>query len=217
MKSILIGSIGVLTECSEIQRRAFNEAFKDFGLDWYWNVANYVKMLDTPGGIDRIIKYSNLKFDQNIANKIHSLKIKYFDLFSKDNLKPRDGILDVINYAHNNDIKLGFITTTNEATLNLVMKNLSKFIDFSQFDLITYDKFAKNKKPDPDIYNYTIEKLKLTPKTSLAIENTLESCNSSIQANLYTLFYPGEYSLCEDNSKTIKNIFEAVKSFFEGN
>ena len=49
MKSILFGSIGVLTESSAIQRRAFNEAFKEFGLDWYWNVANYIKMLQKPG------------------------------------------------------------------------------------------------------------------------------------------------------------------------
>jgi len=48
MKSILFGSIGVLAESSEIQRRAFNEAFMEFGLDWYWNVANYIKMLQKP-------------------------------------------------------------------------------------------------------------------------------------------------------------------------
>jgi len=46
MKSILFGSIGVLVESSEIQRKAFNKAFKEFGLDWYWNVANYIKMLE---------------------------------------------------------------------------------------------------------------------------------------------------------------------------
>ena len=43
MKSILFGSIGSIVECSEIQRQAFNEAFKEFGVDWYWNVANYMK------------------------------------------------------------------------------------------------------------------------------------------------------------------------------
>ena len=60
MKSILFGSIGVLAESSEIQRRAFNEAFKEFGLDWYWNVANYIKLLQKPGGLNRIADYSNI-------------------------------------------------------------------------------------------------------------------------------------------------------------
>jgi len=39
MKSIFFGSIGSLVECSEIQRKAFNLAFKEYGLDWYWNIA----------------------------------------------------------------------------------------------------------------------------------------------------------------------------------
>ena len=74
MKSILFGSIGVLVESSEIQRKAFNEAFKEFGLDWYWNVANYIKLLQKPGGLNRIADYSNYKLNQNTLGLI-----KYFE------------------------------------------------------------------------------------------------------------------------------------------
>ena len=37
MKAILFGSIGTLIETSDIQRESFNEAFKEAGLDWYWD------------------------------------------------------------------------------------------------------------------------------------------------------------------------------------
>ena len=40
-------------------------------------------------------------------------------------LKPRDGVLEVIQYALNNNIKIGFITTTTIDTLDLVTDNLS--------------------------------------------------------------------------------------------
>ena len=56
MKSIFFGSIGSLVECSEIQRKAFNLASKEYGLDWYWNTANYIKMLKEPGGLNRIVE-----------------------------------------------------------------------------------------------------------------------------------------------------------------
>ena len=59
MKSLLFGSI---VESSEIQRKAFNAAFKEFGVDWYWNVANYIKMLEKPGGLNCLIKFSKNKF-----------------------------------------------------------------------------------------------------------------------------------------------------------
>ena len=64
MKSILFGSIGVLVESSEIQRKAFNEAFKEFGLDWYWmlNSKNYNLILN-PGDTFSLPK--NNKFTLN--------------------------------------------------------------------------------------------------------------------------------------------------------
>ena len=215
MKSILLGSIGVLTESSEIQRRAFNEAFKEFGLDWYWNVANYIKMLQKPGGLNRIAVYSNYKLNKNDIKKIHDLKVKHFKSLSKNKLKPRKGILEVIDFGVKNHIKIGFVTTTNKLTLDLIKDNLSDYIDFSKFDLITSDEDVSNRKPHPDIYNYALEKLNLDRLNSISIENTIESCNSSIKADLCTLLYPGEYTPFSENDKITDDIFKSIKNFFE--
>ena len=86
MKSILFGSIGSLVESSEIQRKAFNEAFNEFGVDWYWNVANYIKMLEKPGGLNRLIEYSKFELNQEDAKRIHLLKVKHFKVFLFQNL-----------------------------------------------------------------------------------------------------------------------------------
>ena len=215
MKSIFFGSIGVLAESSEIQRRAFNEAFKEFGLDWYWNVANYIKLLQKPGGLNRIAEYSNYNLNQNDIKKIHDLKVKHFKFLSKNNLKPRKGILEVIDYGLKNHIKIGFITTTNKLTLDLIKDNLSEYIDFSKFDLITSDEDVSNRKPHPDIYNYALEKLNLDRLNSISIENTIESCDSSIKADLCTLFYPGEYTPFSENNEITYDVFKSIKKFFE--
>ena len=37
---------------------AFNHAFEDFGLDWYWDTANYIDLLKINGGKNRICYYS---------------------------------------------------------------------------------------------------------------------------------------------------------------
>ena len=215
MKSILFGSIGVLTESSEIQRRAFNEAFKEFGLDWYWNAANYIKMLEKPGGLNRIAEYSKFKLNENEVKEIHNLKVKHFKYLSKNKLKPRRGILEIIDYGFKNNIKVGFITTTNKLTLDLVTEGLSDFIDFSKFDLITYDENVSRRKPYPDIYNYAIKKLDLDCSSSISIENTIENCKSSTKAKLPTLFYPGEYTFFRDSDNFTHNIFKSVEDFFK--
>ena len=215
MKSILFGSIGVLVESSEIQRKAFNKAFKEFGLDWYWNAANYIKMLEKPGGLNRIAEYSKFKLNENEVKEIHNLKVKHFKYLSKNKLKPRRGILEIIDYGLKNNIKVGFITTTNKLTLDLVTEGLSDFIDFSKFDLITYDENVSRRKPHPDIYNYAIKKLNLDCSSSISIENTIENCKSSKKAKLPTLFYPGEYTFFRDSDNFTNDILKSVEDFFK--
>ena len=38
-------------------RVAFNLAFKDFDLDWYWNENQYIDLLKISGGLNRIIYF----------------------------------------------------------------------------------------------------------------------------------------------------------------
>ena len=54
LKAILFGSIGTLIETSEIQRRAFNQAFSEAKLGWDWDVEIYREMLAKSGGLLRI-------------------------------------------------------------------------------------------------------------------------------------------------------------------
>ena len=49
-KAVLFGSIGTLAETSDLQRDAFNEAFKISGLDWFWDEDIYRKLLSKSGG-----------------------------------------------------------------------------------------------------------------------------------------------------------------------
>ena len=215
MPTIFFGSIGSVVETSEIQRKAFNQSFKKSGLDWYWNIGNYIYMIQKPGGIKRINEYSKSSLSISKVKEIYNLKIKYFNKFSVNALKPRPGVIDVIEYAKKRGIKLGFITTTSKETIEIIKKNLSQHIDFSKFDLITYDRHSKKRKPYPDIYKFAVEKLKSTKKQSLAIEDTLSSYTSSKSANIKTIFFPGEYSINSKSVKTSYNIFEDVKNFFE--
>ena len=215
MQTIFFGSIGTLVETSEIQRKAFNTAFEEFGLNWYWNIGNYINMIQKPGGILRIKEYSKLKLKENEVKKIYNLKIKYFREYSTNAVKPREGVLDVINYANINNIKLGFITTTTKETIDIIKDSLSRYIDFNNFDLITYEKDCSKKKPNPDIYNFAINNLNVKKNNSITIEDTPVSYTSSKKANIKTILFPGEYSVNKNNISSSYKIFEEVKNFFE--
>ena len=99
MPAILFGSIGTLAETSELQRQAFNLAFKAHGLDWEWQREPYRKLLVHSGGEQRIIAWTK---EQNIkvtvdAHAVHASKsVIYQKLLSESGLQPRAGVLEVV-------------------------------------------------------------------------------------------------------------------------
>ena len=99
--------------------------------------------------------------------------------------------------------------------MDLIIESITDFVDFTKFDLITHDELVNKRKPDPEIYNYALRELKVNNLNSIAIENTFESCKSAKNANIHTLFYPGEYTVYDKNDFVSMDIFKSVKSFFD--
>ena len=81
-KAILFGSIGTLIETSDLQRESFNQAFKEAGLDWYWDQEDYRLLLKQSGGTKRIEDFAeknNTTVEaQQIEREKHTFLIKNY-------------------------------------------------------------------------------------------------------------------------------------------
>ena len=77
MKAVLFGSIGTLIETSDIQRESFNQAFKEAGLDWYWDQEDYTKLLKKSGGTKRIEDFAEKIILMLMQKKLEREKHKF--------------------------------------------------------------------------------------------------------------------------------------------
>ena len=192
-KAVIFGSIGTIVETSNIQRKSFNKAFKEFGLDWYWSASEYKKLLEKSGGENRLSKYANKKNIKINTKKLRDLKTKFFnDYLKKNKIKPRVGVTNIINFCKKNNIKLGFATSTTINNINSIFFTLKNTIGKNDFNFIGNDKIVLRKKPHPNIYNITLKKLNLRPKECLAIEDTEESMKSALKAKIRCIAFPGK-------------------------
>jgi beta-phosphoglucomutase-like phosphatase (HAD superfamily) len=192
-KALIFGSIGTIVETSNIQRKSFNKAFKEFGLDWYWSASEYKKLLEKSGGENRLSKYANKKNIKINTKKLRDLKTKFFnDYLKKNKIKPRVGVTNIINFCKKNNIKLGFATSTTINNINSIFFTLKNTIGKNDFNFIGNDKIVLRKKPHPNIYNITLKKLNLRPKECLAIEDTEESMKSALKAKIRCIAFPGK-------------------------
>jgi len=115
-KAIFFGSLGALIETSDIQRRAYNEALKESGLDWIWDTKTYSELLEMSGGKDRLSMLSAATGRRLSADQISSIHARKTELAcagvinSEIGLRP--GVSTLIEAAKSQGIKVGFVTTT---------------------------------------------------------------------------------------------------------
>ena len=200
-KAILFGSIGTLVETSELQRRAFNQAFSEAGLDWTWNPDEYKIMLKKSGGRNRINEYATDRGIKVNAHELHLKKTEIFDnMMKEEGISLRPGVANLIGYAIDNNVHLAFVTSTSNANVDAIFMALNGQLSRNDFNFIGNDKMVSKPKPDSEIYLKALSNLKLNAKDCLAIEDTEVSMRSAINANIKCIAFPGALALDNDFS-----------------
>ena len=216
MKAVIFGSIGTLVETSDIQRQSFNQAFKTLGIDWYWDKDNYKKLLKKSGGANRVNYFSNLNKKFVDSKKVREIKTLIFNNYLKNNfINPRDGVLEVIEYAKFNNIKIGLASTTSIENIDAIFATLNKKIKKRDFDFIGNNKLIKNVKPHPDIYIEALNDLGVNRDACIAIEDSVDSALSALNAKIECVAFPGLFHLENDFSFCKKYLNKLDISIFE--
>ena len=216
MKAIIFGSIGTLVETSDIQRQSFNHAFKEIGLDWYWDKNNYKNLLKKSGGRNRVEYFANINQNTVDSKKIRELKTQYFNRYLNSNIiNPREGVLEVIKYAKLNKIKIGLASTTTIENIDAIFTTLKDKIKKTDFNFIGNNKLIKKVKPYPDIYLQALKKLSVKENECIAIEDSVESALSANKAKIECIAFPGLFHMDDDFSFCKKCLNKLDISIFE--
>ena len=212
-KALLFGSIGSIVETSEIQRKSFNKAFKQYGLDWNWTKREYSNLLNKSGGKDRISRYA--KKNKEIVNStyLRNLKTKIFNNYIKKNqLKLRPGVKNLILFCKKEKIKLAFVSSTSTNNINAILYSLRNSINKEDFSFVGNSKLVKKFKPNPAIYLLALKKLKIKANDCLAIEDTQESLNSAKRAKIKCIIFPGKFHSSRKFSGALKKVYRLNKN-----
>ena len=211
LNAILFDVGGTIAESEEIHRVSFNEAFKEFGLNWYWDEAIYRELVFIGGGKERIKHYITRAWPEMLKQKnltkyiesVHRIKGQiYEELLNNTQYKTRPGIIRLLKELKNEKIRLAIVSdTTEENLINLFKKGLG-INPIEWFEILAHGGCTIQKKPSPDIYLWTLERLKLPPESCLAIEDAPRGVDSAIDAGLKVLVTPSIYTLEEKFEKS---------------
>jgi HAD superfamily hydrolase (TIGR01509 family) len=193
MPAVLFGSIGTIADTSELQREAFNEAFREHGLDWHWSREEYQRLLEDSGGARRIAAYAESQGDEVDAAAVHRTKSRIFqEKLRASHVAPRPGLVDTLAQVRSNGYKLGLVTTTSAENITALTEAMRPQIDIESFDLIVDSSSVERSKPDPEAYRFALARLDEKPHACLAVEDNVGGVQAAVSAGLTCVVFPGE-------------------------
>ncbi len=171
-------------------RIAFNLSFKNHGLDWVWNKRNYLDLLRISGGYNRIIHYRNLinedVSDETCAQIQSTKRVIYKELVESGRIKPRTGVVRLIEELYLKDVEQYIVTTSGrESLLPFLKTTLNKHFHIFSGN-VAYEDVIKHK-PYPDAYQLAIKISNKSPEHCIAIEDSNIGVKSAKAANLNCL------------------------------
>jgi len=208
LQALIFDVDGTLAETErDGHRPAFNAAFHDCGLDWFWDEQRYGELLAITGGKERIhhfaTKYApviakHADFDK-LVRQLHKIKTAhYLRLVDQGELPLRPGVARLIAEARQAGIRLAIATTTTPENVDALLRaNLGNDAP-DWFEVIGAGDVVPAKKPAPDIYQWVIERLGLPASACLAIEDSEMGLKSALAAGLRCVVTISEYTRAHD-------------------
>ncbi|PSJ17382.1 HAD family hydrolase [Nitrosomonas supralitoralis] len=204
LQAVLFDVDGTLADTEQDGHRiAFNAAFKQFNLDWNWDIDLYGELLQITGGKERIRFYME-NYAPTMLNKndlkdwivsLHKAKTKYFESQMETGSIPlRPGVARLIQELRQEKVKLAIATTTTMENVISLLKSTLGAESIDWFDVIGAGDIVPLKKPAPDIYHWVLNQLNLSAQQCIAIEDSENGLQSARAALLSTLITVSGYT-----------------------
>ena len=207
LKGIIFDVDGTIADTEEVHRRAFNQTFAEFDLDWNWSESDYHKLLSISGGKERFKKCLNedKTLKSKIENpglfiqKLHSRKSEnYRAMLASDNIQLRPGIIRLFNEAQKKGIQLAIATSSCLANLSTLLDNTLDIDANALFNTIVSSDSVSDKKPSPVAYQCALAGIGLTAESCIAIEDTRNGNLAALGAGLHTIITTHAYTIDND-------------------
>ena len=207
LKSLIFDVDGTLADTEDAHRMAFNDAFAAASLGWNWDRPLYKELLAVTGGKQRIKFFLERTNDpaldrpdlDDLIATLHASKTEFFiNRLQNGQVPLRPGVEKIILAARAQKMPISIATTTTPINVEtLIRVNLGDDA-LNWFEVIGDGGKVPVLKPEPDVYNWVLEKIKIEPSEALALEDSKNGVVAACRANVPVLVVTNDYTIGQD-------------------
>ncbi|WP_222106169.1 HAD-IA family hydrolase [Catellatospora sichuanensis] len=189
---------------------AFNQTFAEFGLPVRWDEQEYGRKLAIGGGKERMASLLTPEFvaaaglphdpagQAEAVAAWHRRKTEiYTAMVAAGDLPARPGIARIAEQAHAAGWLLAVASTSAEPSVRAVLEHAVGPDRARDFTVLAGD-VVPRKKPAPDIYLLTLDRLGLAPHQAVVIEDSHNGLAAAAAAGIACVVTVNDYTADED-------------------
>ena len=198
LKALLFGSLDTLVDTHEIQRHAFNEAFRTAGLDWHWEPGTYKRLLADAGNESRPMAYAaetGRTLDDETRDTIQRERtLRFGGLLDDMKAQVRPGADRLINVALGEGRKVALVSNEEAEIVAAFRAKFGAALGMDEFAAVLDRSAGHAPKPASDPYDEALRRLTVTPDEAIAIEDTGFGVQAASAASIAALAVPTEWT-----------------------
>ncbi len=186
-KALIFDCDGVLADTERYGHlAAFNQMWRENGVDWQWSLEQYAEKVKIGGGKERMFSlgqdedfravYSVPESEETwwqIVSGWHQRKSEiYKELVASGSMPGRPGVKRLAAAAAAQGWLLAVCSTSAIASVEAVLGQVMGTELAGRFAGVFAGDMVKAKKPAPDVYNLAVERLNLDPARCLVVEDS---------------------------------------------
>ena len=202
LRGLILDMDGTLADTEPYHRDAFNRAFREAGLGWYWSPDEYGRLLTTSGGLHRMHRYAERHPPAAVApadldarlREVHRRKSSiYRAAIRRHGPRLCTGIVRLLTEAERAGVAVAVATSSSRRNLETLLRRGAGARLLRQFRVVCTADHVPRMKPDPAIYREVMEALGLSAEHCIAVEDTAAGNQAALRAGMATVITAHRY------------------------
>ncbi len=193
LEGLVFGGIGSIAECAEIDRKAWNAAFRSHGLDWTWSWDVYAELM-REGGDRQLVTRFAAHSGQIPPVPAEVLDVTHQNIFASilgNDVPLRPGVARVMHWSARAGLSLGFVSRSGAVPIRALLQATARSRAGIAFDVAVIRDDVSHLAPHPEAMEQALGILNVGRGRVVVVADTPATAQAAQAAGLPVLAFPG--------------------------
>jgi HAD superfamily hydrolase (TIGR01509 family) len=197
LEAVIFGGMGSLAECAELDRAAWNAAFRMHDVPWDWSWDTYCELMRPGGDRQLAARYAAHLGEVLEAEALDATHQRLFAAMLAEEVPLRPGVARVLAWAARGGVKLAIVSRAELQPVSALLRATARARAGISFDVAVLRSDVTHMAPDPEAMLLAVEKLGVGPGRSVVVADTPVAAEAARGAGLPVLAFPGRLAEAE--------------------